>query len=534
MGGPENNDLYVLSDLHLGEGWLPAHQRYSRLETFFYDKEFRNFIHAVLADQAERREKATLILNGDVFDFLAIVRLPTESELRFSGLRLSSAEQEFGLGSTEEKAVWKLDRILKGHPTFVLALAELLAAGHFLVLVRGNHDAELFWAAVQQRLLDVIAKTAEEEGLAARGETLLTRVTFRQWFYYEPGRCYIEHGNQYEASNAMRYVLNPVLPPEYHPQRHTQLDYPMGSLFVRYLYNKMKLLDPFTTHFVTLEQYLRITTHHNFMDLLRTGTLHFPFFVNAIREARLFEEQGMAPVKALHEERMEALAARSGLGDKLYGIEKLMSRPVGTTKYNLLKEMLRPVVRGTLTFVIIALLSIVGWFTIFSVISQRTWLAEGLLGKAGLLAMFAMLTVVGLFLAFSFINRALHRRADPVAASCAERAEALARLLNVPNVSMGHTHKADLRPFTSFPGAYCNSGTWIPHPGPWDSVKPRARQFTFVSIRGITMHLLRWHDAARTWEHVTLLEDYTPTGFERLLAESEGDRSEHYPASTDG
>ena len=525
MGIPTGNDVYILSDLHLGEGYLPTAQRYSRLETFFYDVEFQHFVHALIARQEERRVPATLVLNGDIFDFLAIVRVPDEMALRATGIHLSAVEQEFGLGGTEEKAVWRMDRVLRGHPRFVLALAELLSAGNFLVINRGNHDAELFWPSVQRRIIDVITQTADDEGLPD-ADSVAGRIEIHQWFYFEAGRFYIEHGNQYEASNAFRHVMQPLLPEEYDPTRRRALDYPMGSLFVRFLYNKMKLLDPFTTHFVTLERYVRVTYHHNFMDLLKTGTLHFPFFFRAIREARVFEQAGMGPIEEENQRRLTELGKSSGLGDKVFELEKLMPHPVGTTKYNLLKEMLRPVVRAGLTFLGFGLLSLVCWFFIFAWMSE-TWLGQGLMGRASVLAIFAVLTVVGLFLVFSFVNRALHSRGPPGPGPF-EIAERIAKLLEVPNVSFGHTHNCDLRAFPDYPGKFCNTGTWIPNPGPWDSFKPYSRQFTFAIIRGNDMKLRRWNTESRKWEPVLMLEDYHPTPFERLL--SEGDSK---PASTD-
>jgi len=310
------------------------------------------------------------------------------------------------------------------------------------------------------------------------------------------------------------------------------LDYPMGSLFVRYLYNKMKLLDPFATQFVTLEQYLRITYNHNLLDLLRTGILHFPFFFRAIKDARVFELQGLGPVKEEHAARMKELAETSPAGEKVYELERLMSRPAGATKYKLLKELLRPVVRGVLTFSGMALLSIVCWFFIFAGIQHA--FPQGLLAKASLLGILAVVTVVGLFLAFSFVNRALHKRRDPTIDQCYDRAERIANILDVPLVSMGHTHTADVRAFRRRPGAFANTGTWIPHPGPWDSVRPKARQFTFVRIRGHNLELLRWNDPKDVWEPVTLLEEYSPSALERLLAESEHlDRAGVSPGAED-
>ncbi|HIN85456.1 MAG TPA: hypothetical protein EYN06_03165 [Myxococcales bacterium] len=522
-----HSDIYVVSDLHLGEGWQENKQRYSRLETFFYDNEFRNFIHAILYKQSERSKPCTLVLNGDIFDFLSVVRVPNAEESRKWGLRISRSEQKFGLDTRAAKAEWKMARILRGHRNFVVALAELLAAGNAVVVVRGNHDLELHWDVVQQRFMNEVAKIAEEEGFVSRGETLLPNIAFRQWFYYEKNRFYIEHGNQYEATNAVRFVLNPVLPLERRQVGGGTLDYPMGSLFVRYLYNKLKLLDPFSTHFVTLAQYIRLTYSHNLLDLVRTGVFHFPFFLRAIKDARVFEKQGMQSIQAKHEANMQSLGRESGLGDKLAQIEQLMSRPAGTTKPALLKEMLKPALRAALFFLAVALTFVCTWFLLFATIQQADVLSGSLLadvGKSVLTGILVLTTLLFLFLSFSFLKRGLHRKKDPTVSDCFSRAESIAELLDVPFVSMGHTHTADHRLFSRRNGCYINTGTWIPHPGPWDTIKSNARQFTFARLADNDMELLRWDDATRCWEAVTLLEDYTPSALERLLADP--DRSE--------
>ena len=510
---PIGLDTYIVSDLHLGEGFLPEPQRFSRLECFFYDLEFRNFTRAILAESEQRGKGAALILNGDIFDFLSVVRVPPEG----SGPVPSRVEREFGLGSTEAHAVWKLERIAEGHPRFFQGLAELLAKGHHLAFTRGNHDQELFWPGVQRAIVQALANSLATHKLEA--PALAEQVHFHQWFVYEPGRYWVEHGNQHERSNAVHYVMNPVLPPEYHPNREVQLDYPIGSAFVRFVYNKLRMLDPFTTHFATLDQYMGITTHHNFLDLLKTLSLHFPYFIRAIQQARVFEQQGLAPVQAEHEARLRALADQTGLGDRLVQVQRLQRRAVGVTKYNLLQQILRPVVRATLSSAAVLLLSLVTWFAIFSWIQSSPWLAEGILGRASLLAVLAVLTIAGLFVGFSFVNRALHRSSDELEPSDVAVAEQIATIVDVPFVSMGHTQGVELRHFTSRRGGFANSGTWIPHPGPWDIVKVRARQFTFVRLQGTQMDLLRWNDVHGTFEPVTLIEEYRPTALERLFVD---------------
>ena len=185
--------LYVASDLHLAEGVDPRTRRYARLEGFFYDEEFAAFVEACLADAGDR--PATLIFNGDVFDFLAVVRVPGPNERRVEGLEVTRFEQKYGLLPTERKARWKLARIVHGHRRFFSAWLRWMATGRSIVLIRGNHDMELFWPGVQERLTELLVQIAAEDAIPLTREHIEARLTHRDWFHYEPGRVFIEHGH---------------------------------------------------------------------------------------------------------------------------------------------------------------------------------------------------------------------------------------------------------------------------------------------------------------------------------------------------
>ena len=96
----------------------------------------------------------------------------------------------------------------------------------------------------------------------------------------------------------------------------------------------------------------------------------------------------------------------------------------------------------------------------------------------------------------------------------------MAALVDVTQVSVGPTRCAAHRTL-EHGGACTITGPWTPHPGPWDALKPKARQVTFATIRDDVMKLHRWNDPARKWEPVTLLDEYRPTALERLLSEGE-------------
>jgi hypothetical protein len=278
-----------------------------------------------------------------------------------------------------------------------------------------------------------------------------------------------------------------------------------------------------------LGQYIRLSYSHNLLDLVRTGVFHFPFFLRAIKAAPVFDTPDIEAVRERHEGHLDRLSKEDQLGEKLHDIEAMMSRPVGTTKYALLIELSKPARRAFLFFVAFALALVCAWFLLFTTIQESEVFSGSLLadvGKAFLTGGFVLASVVALFLAFSFLKRSLYRRRDPSVSDCYLRAEAIAELLDVPCVSMGHTHVADHRLFQRRHGSYINTGTWIPHPGPWDTIKPNARQFTFARIEGSQMDLLRWDDATRGWDAVTLLEEYRPSTLERLLTDSDsGDRA---------
>ena len=204
-------------------------------------------------------------------------------------------------------------------------------------------------------------------------------------------------------------------------------------------------------------------------------------------------------------------------------LESMMVRPAGTTKQRLVWEFMKPTARRVGSLLAITALTLVTWSLVFGAIHGTPWLASGVFGKATLLAVLGVITVVGIFLGFSYVNRALNRLPDPAEEAIRDRAERIAALLGVPNVTMGHTHGADYRRMLGGRSTFVNTGTWIPYHGPWDAAAPRSRQFTFAMIRGDTMHLKRWEDDRNEWVLVPLLEEYRPSTFERLLGENEGE-----------
>jgi len=201
-------DLVVVSDLHLGEGLVGRPARYSPMEDFFYDEEFCRLLSHLRWEYMSEPSRLRLVLNGDIFDFLTVTTVPGKAEAAALNLRISSTERRFGLNPTPRKSVYKLDRIMDGHRAFFIGLAQFVAAGFAVELLPGNHDLELFFPEVRERLY---ARLAELPGAPPPAE-LRARLSIHPWFYLEEGRVYVEHGNQYEPSNSIRNPLRRCCP----------------------------------------------------------------------------------------------------------------------------------------------------------------------------------------------------------------------------------------------------------------------------------------------------------------------------------
>ncbi|WP_437682752.1 hypothetical protein [Sorangium sp. So ce131] len=183
------------------------------------------------------RHELTLVLNGDVFDFDAPRVIDQKSVFH-------------DLPRSAEHAVPAMRAMLADHPVFVEALGRVVADGHTVVFISGNHDVQLTLPEVRT----LVRATVVDAALAALGagrvdhgeaprpgrtrEALEARVVFRAWFHKTPDGIVIEHGNQYDAYCSYRYPMIPFgrNPGEIQPT--------MGSLACRLLASRMGYFNP--------------------------------------------------------------------------------------------------------------------------------------------------------------------------------------------------------------------------------------------------------------------------------------------------
>lgn len=107
------------------------------MDDFHDDAALVRFVEEVAQAEAD---EVTLILNGDIFDFLKM-----------------AYREKYSRYITEDISLWKLGRVLSSHPTVFEAWKRFLQLPHTrLVFVIGNHDPDLVWRGVQEKLHQVL------------------------------------------------------------------------------------------------------------------------------------------------------------------------------------------------------------------------------------------------------------------------------------------------------------------------------------------------------------------------------------------
>lgn len=290
------NDLsrrvYVISDLHLG-GREPDELDASGFRMMRHQAHLAAFVRALAA----RPPRVELVINGDFVDFLA-EQLPDET-----GWTAFRAEPGEALRVFEQVLARPSDR-----PVFD-ALAELLAAGHDLTVMLGNHDLELALPEVGARFERAIG------ALGARGNLRWVRHNEA----YLVGDALVEHGNRYDAANVVdhdrlrglcslrsRWQFAQESRAEFHP--------PPGSVFVAELMNPLKrqlpfidLLKPESEPLFALVLALRPDARDRILELIRF----------AQRKSKITFEDAATPSERAHVSAVVRDVVTAAQGDSL-------------------------------------------------------------------------------------------------------------------------------------------------------------------------------------------------------------------------
>lgn len=417
----------VVSDLHLADvedhedGW-----KYFKASRYMFDLDF-----AAMLDEfsAQSSLPATLVLNGDIFDFDLVTALPEDPPWP-----ISAGERRHGLRPTAEKSAWKLARILDFHPEFVAALARFITAGHRVVHVLGNHDRELHFPAVQEVLRYRLRQAAVDAGQVLDDAALQVE----SWFFYEPGRIYVEHGHQYDYYSSFRHVLDPVV----RRKGDEELALPMGNISNRLLMSHMGYFNPHSTDYI-LNMFRYIAHWFRFYAFSRHSLLISWLLGSLLTLRRLLDTKGrLLRQPPAWQEQFDHLVTRSGLtGEQLEQLQALQRPPITNRVFRIVREfwidrliMAFFMAGGTIALALVPIPLWVKLMVPLSCFPLLYFLYESVVqGET-------------VFTAEEGVNR---------------HAFSIAKVLQVPLIVFGHTHAPGLLPIG--PGiTFVNTGTWAP------------------------------------------------------------------------
>jgi hypothetical protein len=386
-------------------------------------------------------------------------------------------------------------------------VAQVLNAGFEVLLLPGNHDIEVQWEPVQAEIRKALMDKIKERYGEAAMQAAQPLLRFDPWFYYEPGRVWIEHGCQYDPENSFRYLLRGNLAHLPDSVHEMEQDMPLGNFFQRYLYNAFGHITFIVPSTRANLRYVKWLLLHEPQILLRVAFVHLPFVFQVLRRLqRQADKSARRALQQAHDGELAEVADKSGLGLRLLAIDQLKEvRADAVTAMRSLGWQIFKLIGSTTLFTLL----VAGlWFLGFYSINE---LRLGL-GPKALLFLFmdfliAAATVGGV------VYATLADAADVSPRPLRRAAQRIAAILDTPIVSFGHSHDEELwrleRP-SGGPGWYCNTGTWIAvftH----DVLMPRERvQYTFLRIRDEQAELLHWSPGRGEPMPVILLDEERP------------------------
>ncbi len=223
----QDRDIYVVSDLHIGGAYAKQDAQAERgFRICTHVQQLAQFCLS-LAELCAKGRNVEFVINGDFIDFLAEPEFESDVFVAFR--------------ESPERVVEILDRIVQRDIVLFAALRDLLAAGARLTVLLGNHDVELGFPAVRRRLahwLDAIDDSAR----AGRFSFIYDGEA------YVIGDALIEHGNRYDAWNAVDHdALRRLRSLQSRGQEtsRAQFEPPAGSVLVSTIMNPIKSRYPF-------------------------------------------------------------------------------------------------------------------------------------------------------------------------------------------------------------------------------------------------------------------------------------------------
>jgi UDP-2,3-diacylglucosamine pyrophosphatase LpxH len=466
----EERNILVISDLHLGEDLRPGVANVSYLRHLVrLERELVSF----LAYHTENRidgKPWTLVVNGDMVDFMSVVIMPDE------GAEADDEEDKlYGLGFGERQSQKKLEKVIVRHQGVFGKLAEFIAAGNELVIVVGNHDFEFHYQSVQRTLSEwliglVVGAGASEETKAEFD----ARIQFCPWFYYREDLVYIEHGHQYDEYCSFDYLLHPIAE-EKGPRggKKSRIALSVAHAGMRYFANQLPEYNPHTAEHWGFLNYMTWAWAQGLKGAVRL-CYFYGLLVWRVVELwyALVDRSVESERRAVHHERLRALSTHWKIAEeKLVALDGLRRVPVTKRLWKLLGALfIDRVLLGSLA------------------LATATTLGVHLHGWARAAGPFLVL------LTFAVANEIMNRlRLEHSSAKLRLAPNSIRRLINAPFIVFGHSHEPESIALDGG-GTYFNTGTWAS-----DDAR---HAFTHLVVRpgeggqGASAELRQWRDGA--------------------------------------
>jgi UDP-2,3-diacylglucosamine pyrophosphatase LpxH len=451
-------------------------RKYFHLENFFFDHTFFDFIEHFLAEADAAGRRFRLVLNGDIIDFLRIDYL-------------GGTPPRLGRITEKPTPLEKIQAAMDGHPGFMRAISRWVAAGHDLILLPGNHDPEWGLPEVREAFLSKLAQVTDRE-IPEPGrvqEVIAQRVEIRPWFYYEPGRIWVEHGSQYDRANSSRHPLARWDPDSKALERIWRQEEPLGSFFQRHLYSWFGNVTFVVPNARADGAYARWLTMHRPRVVGKLILRHLPFMWRVIRSYKGLDPGAFLQAQTAQKRHVQELAREADLGEKLERVDALKIAPL-EHKIRVLNRVFW-LAWGSIVGLLLgaAVILWVGYSAVSWAGNSQlpTWLQGLVFGGANLSLLLVLFVALAIWL--------LHSQGSSDSTDVLRlrtRALEIAAILNVPIVSFGHSHAEDIS--VASHASYFNTGTWIPvFTG--EDIRLRDRvSFPFLLVTDDGVEFLRW------------------------------------------
>lgn len=469
MSSPHN--LLVLSDVHLGSDLVHHARPDAPLRTETSVRRDRELV--ALLDWYRARPRGglpwRLVVAGDLIDFAGMCVPIADDEIETEP---TEEERLHGLGSTADHTIAKLRRVATHHASVFEAFARFVAAGNTLVVVRGNHDVDFHWPRVQEAFRAILGQHAPIER---------DRIEFSDWFYYEEGVVWVEHGHQYDSYCSYEHVLHPVLPSD--PRRTARS---IADVLLRFVVRPTRGMTEGGHDAKSALDYFRFGCRLGVSGLFGLGS-RFAAAVGVLLGLwREHTSTAAAWMRQEHERKMALLAeARKVSLIKLHALAKLQRPPITRSLVHILAGLM-------LDRVALAVMSAIAVVWLLAV----RWTPE--LG-------IAVATVTPLVAALAWLVRRARGAVDP-SDILREQATRVAALFPAAFIVMGHTHNPEVRLREDGAGTYVNLGAWAEEEAEEEDAPPLPASRT---------HLVVHHDGgAPTAELLAWVETDGPRRFE--------------------